>query len=51
LYLVADTSLSGLLVTRELDAIIATRGRALSYVSDSGAGIPIPIMAQVCDKS
>lgn len=36
LTLVADTSLSGLRVGRELDAIIARRGRPLSIVSDNG---------------
>jgi putative transposase len=34
--LVADTSLSGRRVTRELDAIIAWRGRPVSCVSDNG---------------
>ena len=36
LALVADTSLSGLRVGRELDAIVARRGRPLSIVSDNG---------------
>jgi len=36
LCLVADTSLSGLRVARELDAIIARRGRPLACVSDNG---------------
>jgi putative transposase len=36
LALVADTSLSGLRVTRELDAIIAQRGRPDMIVSDNG---------------
>src|SRR5262249_34275945 len=36
LCLVADTSLSGKRVARELDAIIAVRGRPLSCVSDNG---------------
>jgi putative transposase len=36
LALVVDTSLSGLRVARELDAIIATRGRPLMLVSDNG---------------
>jgi putative transposase len=36
LALVADTSLSGARVGRELDAIIATRGRPLMIVSDNG---------------
>ncbi len=36
LCLVADTSLSGVRVARELDAIIAVRGRPTSIVSDNG---------------
>ena len=36
LTLVADTSLSGVRVGRELDAIIAWRGRPQSIVSDNG---------------
>ncbi len=36
LSLVADTSLSGARVARELDAIIAVRGRPLMIVSDNG---------------
>ena len=36
LCLVADTSLSGLRVARELDAIITRRGRPLACVSDNG---------------
>ena len=36
LCLVADTSLSGARVARELDAVIATRGRPLACVSDNG---------------
>jgi transposase InsO family protein len=36
LALVADTSLSGLRVARELDAIIGQRGRADTIVSDNG---------------
>ena len=36
LCLVADTSLSGLRVARELDAVIARRGRPLMIVSDNG---------------
>ena len=34
--LVADTSLSGLRVARELDAIVAVRGLPLTVVSDNG---------------
>ena len=36
LTLVADTSLSGLRVSRELDAIVAWRGKPISIVSDNG---------------
>ena len=36
LCLVADTSLSGLRVARELDAVIAQRGRPLMCISDNG---------------
>jgi putative transposase len=36
LCLVADTSLSGLRVARELDAVIAARGRPAACVSDNG---------------
>ncbi len=36
LALVADTSLSGRRVVRELDAVIARRGRPLTVVSDTG---------------
>jgi putative transposase len=36
LCLVADTSLSGRRVARELDAVIALRGRPLLCVSDNG---------------
>ena len=36
LALVADTSLSGLRVARELDALIAARGRPAMVVSDNG---------------
>lgn len=36
LALVADTSLSGLRVGRELDAVIAQRGKPVSIVSDNG---------------
>ena len=36
LCLVADTSLSGRRVARELDAVIASRGRPLTCVSDNG---------------
>ena len=37
LALLPDTSISGLRVARELDALIARRGRPQSIVSDNGA--------------
>ena len=40
LMLVADTSLSGLRVTRELDRVIAGRGMQKAIFSDNGAGPP-----------
>jgi putative transposase len=46
LTLVADTSLSGVRVGRELDAIIARRGRPLSIVSDNGT--ELTSMAILC---
>lgn len=36
LALVADTSLSGLRLTRELDALIRLRGKLVTVVSDNG---------------
>jgi putative transposase len=33
---VADTSLSGALVARELDGLVAVRGKPLTVVSDNG---------------
>lgn len=42
LALVADTSLSGLRVSRELDAVIARRGGPMSIVSDNGTEPRIP---------
>ena len=39
LALIADTSLSGLRVVRELDAVIAHRGRPLTVVSDNGTEV------------
>lgn len=35
-WLVADTSLSGLRVTRELDIVMVQRGRPHTIVSDNG---------------
>ena len=36
LALVADTSLSGARVARELDSVLAVRGKPLTVVSDNG---------------
>lgn len=47
LALVADTSLSGRRVARELDAVIARRGRPRTCVSDSDRGGPWPRWGRV----
>ena len=44
LALVVDTSLSGRRVVRELDALIAQRGRPSTVVSDNGTFTSIPIL-------
>ncbi len=44
LALVADTSLPGLRVVRELDALIITRGRPAMIVSDNKASWPCMTM-------
>jgi putative transposase len=49
--LVADTSLSGLRVTRELDAIIACRGLPMSCVSDNGAELTSSAVLEWCQTS
>jgi putative transposase len=49
LCLVADTSLSGARVARELDAIVARRGRPLMCVSDNGT--ELTSMANPCTGS
>jgi putative transposase len=46
--LVADTSLSGRRVTRELDAIIAWRGRPVSCVSDNGTELTSSAVLEWC---
>lgn len=49
--LVADTSLSGRRVTRELDAIIAWRGRPVSCVSDNGTELTSSAVLEWCQTS
>jgi putative transposase len=51
LCLVADTSLSGLRVARELDAIIAARGRPLICVSDNGTELTSMAILRWCQES
>lgn len=50
LALVADTSLSGARVVRELDAIIAARGRPLTMVSDNGAELTSTAVLRWCQE-
>lgn len=50
LCLVADTSLSGARVARELDAIIATRGRPLLCVSDNGTELTSMAILRWCQE-
>jgi putative transposase len=49
--LVADTSLSGRRVTRELDAIITKRGRPVSCVSDNGTELTSSAVLEWCQTS
>ncbi len=49
--LVADTSLSGLRVTRELDTIIASRGRPISCVSDNGTELTSSAVLRWCQAT
>ena len=49
--LVADTSLSGLRVARELDAIIAERGRPRLCVSDNGSELTSMAILRWCQES
>jgi putative transposase len=49
--LVADTSLPGVRVARELDALIATRGRPLLCVSDNGTGLTSTAILCWCQKT
>lgn len=51
LCLVADTSLSGLRVTRELDAIAAVRGRAAACVSDNGTELTSMAVLRWCQAT
>jgi len=51
LALVADTSLSGLRVTRELDAIIARRGRPNTIVSDNGTELTSMAILKWCQDT
>ena len=48
LTLVADTSLSGQRVTRELDTIIATRGKPKTIVSDNGTELTSVAVLKWC---
>lgn len=51
LALVADTSLSGLRVVRELDAIIARRGRPGTIVSDNGTELTSMAVLRWCQET
>jgi putative transposase len=51
LALVADTSLSGLRVGRELDAIIAERGKPLACVSDNGTELTSMAILRWCQDT
>ena len=50
LALVADTSLSGARVVRELDAVIAARGRPLMMVSDNGTELTSMAILRWCQE-
>lgn len=51
LALVADTSLSGLRVARELDALIARRGRPMTIVSDYGTELTSMAILKWCQDT
>jgi putative transposase len=51
LCLVADTSLSGLRVARELDGIIAERGRPVVVVSDNGTELTSMAILRWCQET
>jgi putative transposase len=51
LALVADTSLSGLRVTRELDALLVIRDRPATIVSDNGTELTSMAVLKWCRQS
>jgi transposase InsO family protein len=51
LALVVDTSLSGLRVTRELDALIRLRGRPATVVSDNGTELTSMVVLKWCQET
>ena len=51
LALVADTSLSGLRVTRELDALVAVRGKPSAIVSDNGTELTSMAVLKWCQQT
>jgi putative transposase len=51
LALVADTSLSGLRVTRELDALIRLRGKPATVVSDNGTELTSMAVLKWCQET
>ena len=51
LALVADTSLSGIRVTRELDALITRRGRPNTIVSDNGTELTSMAVLKWCQET
>lgn len=51
LSLVADTSLSGIRVTRELDALIKQRGRPNTIVSDNGTELTSMAVLKWCQET
>jgi putative transposase len=51
LCLVADTSLSGFRVVRELSTVMATRGRPLSCVSDNGTELTSMAILRWCQET
>ena len=51
LCLIADTSISGLRVARELDHLIAIRGRPLSCVSDNGTELTSMAILRWCQAA
>lgn len=48
---VADTSLSGLRVTRELDCLIAVRGKPVTIVSDNGTELTSMAVLKWCQQT